>query len=1267
METYIVQLDRQYLRPALKSIILSILPGLEEETSEDFERTLRILNKFRAKFSKTDEEDQAENTPYFWQCLFLASITNPSRRLGVLAYLNRHLPRLGEKDISPAVESVVSPEPGLLLRCFATGLVDGQLLVQRNFLDLLVTHLPLDSHVLQKSVTLEDLDQLVSAAAIVVTRRDMGLNRRLWSWFLGPETTGTAKDESLPTSPSVIVDGNHDAFSMKSHSSSSQYFATFGLEPLTRSIKGMIDIQAEAPAERAKPFRIALSLMDRWEVGGPVVPAVFLPILRSVQQYQELATSKDNFEEVYRSANSFFNGVESGLIWGELLHLVHLDAEELRSQPKNVQENLELASFVIDNFNVHEEEMLMVHVPLALLSLLVMVRELVEGVSGELSTVDIAEIVEKVLDILDQLLDLLPERALSSGAETLQPESLPKRGILSRINAFYEQSSESPEPPSPPYMPQELAGLLVAEAAKLVLPTLAIGATDSDVQERMSLFVTLFRKVPHTAALDDGHLRETMYTRLGNTIKPGTVPFATLSAVVAGATALYSKQPAGRYLSYSDLCDLIPLVVRQLWPYLSSSCPKYHVEAYRCLSHIQNLTWHDRVVEAAISSLMVSSSNSSSLPCIEPGAAEKFMVIWSHCEQSGSHPPTEHLVRRASEKIVPHDKRSKILAMLERPLFLTLDALSDQGTATYPIVKLWLQDLPSLGRILALLLSHLHDLCDKNGGFSVSELPKARYFFDSIRNILSALAGVDWSRMATAGVDTAELISRQRRKTSEAPVSSMHAALLHTCLGILERLEMQDREQEHHISQLRLAVLAIVGQLLSGRHAEQLLSFDLEEFLIARLSLSLDDDDEALQIALIDTLHMALNLRYRAVFASIPSTKHGRSGSRETLGGIVRVSTGGDRLEKEFQGPTYVPPTELVKCLLKGLTAPSARNLIEKWVYLLCESLPLHSDTLFQLLLPIVECLCSQIKSSFQDLQQTFREKSFTTHQNAERVSIALLNGLENTLAEAHGKLLVQEATFSPSKSPEQPQGLFGNMISGVFTTEGPPTRGSTANTRLTVLLCFKDAVEICFSIWSWGNRTKGAPQDETSLASFQYTSLRMRNRARRILENLFAAEELECLETLVRTWIDSQMPNSAFDPRTVIGLLHTLEGSRPKIAVPATFNAIYSRTNPSVLDSAHKSSLTSSLSDTDLASFLVSYARSLDDDVLDEIWSDCTSFLRDVLGNPLPHRQILVKLLEFTSIIGEKMENTNFGEERRMKKELGVSGSWLFEDPFPY
>jgi hypothetical protein len=323
----------------------------------------------------------------------------------------------------------------------------------------------------------------------------------------------------------------------------------------------------------------------------------------------------------------------------------------------------------------------------------------------------------------------------------------------------------------------------------------------------------------------------------------------------------------------------------------------------------------------------------------------------------------------------------------------------------------------------------------------------------------------------------------------------------------------------------------------------------------------------------------------------------------------------------------------------------------------LTECLPLYSDNIFQILIPLVETFCSQIGSTFSDLQKTFKSPVVVGEGSTapESTLISLLNGLEHVLARGHDRLLLDELKSPVAKSPELPQGFFGNMVSGVFSSETPQTRSITANNRLTVLLSFQDAVRICFLIWSWGGND-GSFQDAESAASFNYTSLRMRNRARRLLEHLFAAEALECLETIVEVWQKSSRTPSEMRSPVVFNLLHVLDGSRPKHTIPAIFNAIYSRTNPTALDPSRKSTLTSSLNDTDLVIFLVEYARSLEDDAMDEIWTDCMTFLKDILANPFPHRQTLPSLLEFAAILGEKVDNTNFGEQRRMRRELGVS-----------
>lgn len=492
--------------------------------------------------------------------------------------------------------------------------------------------------------------------------------------------------------------------------------------------------------------------------------------------------------------------------------------------------------------------------------------------------------------------------------------------------------------------------------------------------------------------------------------------------------------------------------------------------------------------------------------------------------------------------------------------------------------------------------------------------------------------------------------------TDHGNSKSFHATIFEACHRIVSDKASSSTQGTSEGEKLQRDALYLMRQLLLGPGAEDLAESGIDDFLVDRLLLaSIEGGSIAIQSALIDALLAALKVRFAQAYAPQPPPrpKHQRASSRDRLTSpsiLSFTSDKADRGQSLSQFPQ--PPERLLDCLLKGISSSKSHEIVEKWIGLLTEVLPLYAGSLFQILLMLVECFCREINASFGRLQLSFQKTEDWPQDRSEHVTIALLTGLETCIANAHERLLLEESNIPAAKSPDQPQGFFGNMVSGVFNSDGNQGRSNAANDRLTVLLCFQDAVRLCFSIWAWGagDRTGSAP-DAESLASFQYTSLRMRNRSRRLLEHFFTAEALECLETLVEMWTKSDTETAAL----IFNLLHTLDGSSPKIAVPAMFNAIYTRTNPSALDANRKSSLTTSLSEAELASFLVAYARSLDNDVLDEIWTDCTTFLRDVLSNPFPHRQILPRLIEFAAILGAKLENTTFGEDRRMRKELGV------------
>ena len=85
-------------------------------------------------------------------------------------------------DITP----IVGRDVGLMIRAFAAALADDNLLVQRAALDLLLQTMRLESAAVSRA-SLADRAILMRAATGVVLRRDLSLNRRLFTWLLGKE------------------------------------------------------------------------------------------------------------------------------------------------------------------------------------------------------------------------------------------------------------------------------------------------------------------------------------------------------------------------------------------------------------------------------------------------------------------------------------------------------------------------------------------------------------------------------------------------------------------------------------------------------------------------------------------------------------------------------------------------------------------------------------------------------------------------------------------------------------------------------------------------------------------------------------------------------------------------------------------------------------------------------------------------------------------------------------------------------------------------
>ncbi len=1248
LQDHILKLDAPTLHPTCKGIILALLPGLEEETSEDFERTYQLLNAFRKGVRVKTMGDE-----YFWQCFFQATVEGNNRRLGALAYLNRELPKLGgqerakssatsataDGEAEDAAKTLTAPEPGWLPRCFAAGLKDDQILIQRGFLDLLVSHLPLHSSVLRQRIKPEDLELLILAASGVVSRRDMSLNRRLWSWLLGPDPTVSRDGDTQPNDESKTA-----------------YFSEFGLKPLTRSILKMIEKDEVGSVDRARPMRICTSLMDRWEIGGLVVKDIFLPVMRSAKRYESQAKSKQDSNEVMKSASVFFDGVESKMIWMKIHELLQSAVETKKDAVIAAEErmkSLELVSFIVGHFNVREAEMVGVHIPTTALSILVKINDRTERGEG-LDEVDM-----RALGLVQELWDGLPHSNIASPpsnsrdtTEQLQQSEaeVQNKHILFRIEQYYNQDSTTPSSTSP-FSPRKLHTLLLREATDLATKSFH-PPSSKNVPQNIHLLVSLLFATPTSLKLGGANLLADIHTALATP----SIPFPNYTTIITLLTTLYPT-----HLSASQLSELIDPLATIAWQHLSPSKPKYHVEAVRSLWTLQSCIGHlNHSIEASLCRLMTSSDVEGTFAQRDADAGRRFGVLWMHTLHSSAAPPLSNSERMGSK--ADTGKRDGQLTsidyktMLARPLFLVLDSLADERTQLFASVRIWIQNLPSLERVFAIYATELRSFeflftIDAGEEMKVGgedDVAGAVYYLHCLLNILR------WSTMETWNILSLPV---------EGSTITYEEFFVRLCMTAISLTHPSESESNNDINQLQRTALSVLHIILVNPGSPRLVSMELEGRLIALLAKSLQDPDPFLQVPLLDTILAALRLKTAAIEKSKRDSEElCRNRSPDGKRNSLVVNT-----EKEKPQPAKpLSPTALalIECLKAAINADSSRVILDNWVAFLAECIPLFSDSIFQFLIPLVDTFCSQISANFEGLKSTFSASSnnvgYYSDRAPETTLIALLNGLELILIRAHERLLVDEAAAMSLKSPEHtPTGFFGNMVSGFSSAEADHSRSQTANNRLTVLLSFQDAVKICFKIWSWGGKGRdGFVADGESAASFQYTNQRMKNRSRRCLELLFAREPLECLETVIGVWQRASTSPSKDGaetyPQAAFHVLNVLDESRPKNTIPAIFDSIYSRTNPSALDPSRKSTLSYELQDSELVVFLVEYTQSLEDDAMDDIWSDCMVFLKDILANPFPHRLVLPGLLHFVGVIGEKVHGTSLGDQGRMRKDLG-------------
>ena len=122
-----------------------------------------------------------------------------------------------------------------MCRALCLALRDSSALVQRAALDLLLIGFPVH----QPQFARQDMVGLVTSVLATLLRRDMSLNRRLFSWLLGTEINPAL----LPPSHQVAV-----------ASENSSYFLAFSLDLLVAAVLAVLE-QSLGEGVDVRPYR----------------------------------------------------------------------------------------------------------------------------------------------------------------------------------------------------------------------------------------------------------------------------------------------------------------------------------------------------------------------------------------------------------------------------------------------------------------------------------------------------------------------------------------------------------------------------------------------------------------------------------------------------------------------------------------------------------------------------------------------------------------------------------------------------------------------------------------------------------------------------------------------------------------------------------------------------------------------------------------------------------------------------------------------------
>ncbi|EDO18228.1 hypothetical protein Kpol_543p58 [Vanderwaltozyma polyspora DSM 70294] len=1161
-EKYLINLPSSTLKLIVKPLIASLLPGIDDESSEFQPSVLNLLDEFKTRLN---------DDSIFWQSFFLVMISNKEHRLGGLVLLTKTFPSLNidisidqipdqsgisELDdfqkrkqhilgmLPKEIKDIVTPEPGLLGRAFLSCLThDNDLLVKRGILDLLVNKFYLHSPIFQYVLTPNDRKMLIIECCKTTSNKEMSLNRRIWNWLLGPTvTTGSSNIEHLH----IQTDSGDTSFSAENDRSA--YFTKYALTDLLSGLTEMLKTENDL----VMAMNICLTIMDRWEIGSIVIPEVFINVFMASKGYSDS-------NQIAKISSSLFDAIETDIIWGKIFEYFY--------ESKDVNFLL----YILTTFNVSQDEEIIVrHLPLILLGLLSFTDDTFPEESDLIHKYHVSK----------QLLDIIPERAFLPFDESILglTSSYNAEGILTTILKYYRQVSDPLESEmlndnngSVPFTADILAYLIVKSSMEILLRNLEI---DNFVNESSLIFISIFEKLPEISGSDSSFNKIFPKENLMESIITAARSEYIKCDSINGIITVYNRYLWSK-LNAIDLAKVLKVIVSAMWKYLVTPHEQDGVVKYL---EVLERDISPSLIESALTSVFIH----------EPLISNKITVLdllWNNLKVSST--------------------------LIDRMLELVLDELFDSQSPHYLYVSEWILSVTnsgSLNRLLHVLLTNITEF-----GFlrsqkltDLDDLDMFTYRLKLLNVTISSNQSIIGKKISKEMVDM-DIVE----KWPESGVTNYKDLIISIIIRFLEV------ENNHHVKSIRSSLLLLDG-LLDGTEK------NFKNVVLSLLNLSSkylkenEINSKSIAVSLLNIVSKVLQLSHE----------------------------NGIKLDIFDDNATHL---KYIDYLVSSVSSMEDPMIISSYIKLLLESVLYIEQSIFKCILPLTN-------SIVQCLQKIFRKEK-VTGGFYQSISL-LLGGFQELLELTHGYLLADEKNgmFSTSNSRGD---FLQSMVSNVFSGDNQEYTSRIQAERLVVFQSFQLVINCTSEIWYWAHKSILQDGEKSKIRMKSHSLYKFKFRCKMLLERLFLLEPLEVLENLIAIKNDE----------LTILLVHSLDGNRPILTVPYLLFGLVTRCNKNsmiklstgsgVIGTGNSKplkidqSLINRLNSHTIILFLIQYVESLESDSIEEFFPDFISFFKEVSSNSSFYADISTNILKFIALSAEKIDNSKFGKQKNVRKEL--------------